>query len=216
MASPASCGDIANPRLLMMGDAAAGERQAGEEAALVRQSKAGDLAAFEQLISLHERQVYQTTLRLLHRSADAPDACQEVFLRFYKHLHRLDERRPCSPWLYRITVNVCHGINRQRRKQPWLSLDDPGAGGALIQNAHSAPDPLRQVSGAEQERLLGEALKRLPEKERAALVLRDLEGLSTREVAKILGSSETTVRSQISRARVKLKDLCDDFRRNSP
>lgn len=196
----------------MMSEAAPDEpSRAAEVELLLRRAKAGDLAAFEQIMLLHERQVYQTALRLLQQVEDAQDAAQEVFLRFYRSLHRFDEMRACPPWLYRITVNVCHDINRRKQRTSMLSLDDPATRRAAGEPAVSSPDPHQQVSAAEEERLIRSALKRLPEKERAALVLRDLEGLSTKEVAKILGSSETTVRSQISTARVKLKTFRENW-----
>jgi RNA polymerase sigma-70 factor (ECF subfamily) len=167
-----------------------------EAPSLVRKAKAGDLEAFEQLMILHQRKVYAVALRLLGERADAQDATQEVFVRLYRHLGRFDERRPLEPWLYRMTVNACRDSGRRRRV--FEPLDTLRASGA---------DPHAEASRGEQSRLLTAAIRRLPEKERAALVLRDLEGLSTAEVARILGSSEGTVRSQVSTARLKLRAL---------
>ena len=196
--------------LIMMTDAArSGDAAADDVAELVRRSKAGDLAAFEQIIGLHERRVFQTALSLLLRAEDAQDAAQEVFLRFYKYLHRFDEARQLTPWLYRITVNVCRTINRRRRKQAEVSLDELLAAGRIAAVAAKPEDPLEELSLLEDRRFIVDALNRLPDKERAAIVLRDLEGISTREVARILGSSETTVRSQVSSARMKLKKSRD-------
>ena len=194
--------------LIMMTDAArSGGAAADDVAELLRLSKAGDLAAFEQIIGLHERRVFQTALGLLLRAEDAQDAAQEVFLRFYKYLHRFDEARQLAPWLYRITVNVCRTINRRRRKQAEVSLDELLAAGRVV--AAKPEDPFKELSLLEDQRFMVEALSRLPDKERAAIVLRDLQGISTREVARILGSSETTVLSQVSSARVKLKKSRD-------
>ena len=196
--------------LVMMTDAArSGGAAADDIAELLRRSKAGDLAAFEQIIGLHERRVFQTALSLLLRAEDAQDAAQEVFLRFYKYLHRFDEARHLAPWLYRITVNVCRTVNRRRRKQTEVSLDELLAAGRIAALAAKPEDPLKELSLLEDQRFIVEALNRLPDKERAAFVLRDLQGISTREVARILGSSETTVRSQVSSARVKLKKSRD-------
>ena len=172
---------------------------------LIQRSKAGDLKAFEQLILLHERRVLRTALRLLTRPEDAQDAAQEVYLRLYRHFRRFDERRDFSTWLYRITVNVCRDVHRRRQRNPTLSLDEMGARVPPVEPQADSLDPFDEFAKAEERRIMTEALAVLPEKERAAVVLRDLEGLSTAQVAEVLGSSETTVRSQISRARLKLK-----------
>jgi RNA polymerase sigma-70 factor (ECF subfamily) len=168
---------------------------------LLRQAKAGDVGAFEQLMSAYERRVFTVALRLLHRPEDAQDAAQEVFFRFYRNLGRLDESRDLTAWLYRVTVNVCRDIGR-KRSQP--------AGSVPVE---PVPGPEAQAALAQQTRILADAVRRLPEKERAALVLRDLEGLPAREVARILGSSEGTVRSQISAARLKIRKLTEQFLR---
>lgn len=181
---------------------------------LIKLSRAGDLTAFEQIMRLHDRRVFRTALRLLRRIEDAEDASQEVFLRVHKHLDRFNEAGQFSAWVYRITVNVCRDINRKRSKGLALSLDAFFADGGSSEPASQQPDPLDQASQTEDVRLAAVALRRLPEKERAAVVLRDIEGLSTSEVAGILGSSETTVRSQVSRARLKLKKWRDELNRS--
>ena len=197
-------------RLILMTDATrSGGAAADDVTELLRRSKAGDLAAFEQIVGLHERRVFQTAMSLLLRAEDAQDAAQEVFLRFYKYLHRFDEARQLAPWLYRITVNVCRTVNRRRRKQAEVSLDELLAAGRIAAVAAKPEDPFKELSLLEDQRFIVEALNRLPDKEKAAIVLRDLQGISTREVARILGSSETTVRSQVSSARVKLKKSRD-------
>ena len=156
---------------------------------LIQRARAGDRAAFERLIAGHERQVLRVALRLLGRLEDAQDAAQEVFLRLFRHLRRFDAARPIEPWLYRVTVNVCRDL--QRKRPPEAELDETAA-----QPEEDAADDRR--------RLLHESLRRLGAKERACLVLREIEGLETREVAAILGCSEATVRSQVSTARTKI------------
>ena len=159
----------------------------------------GDLAAFERIMSQCERRVLRVALRLLNNPQDAQDAAQEVFLRLYKHFGSLDETRGYEPWLYRVTVNVCRDIARGRRHSVGLAeVPDP---------ASPRPDAYHDAERAQQREILRRGLSFLGEKERAAVVLRDVEGLSTREVAGILGSSENTVRSQICSARLKLRDF---------
>ena len=179
-----------------------------DTAELLRQAKAGSNSAFEQILLLHQRLVLMTSLRLLGDLKDAQDAGQEVFLRLFRYLHRFDDTREFRPWLYRMTVNVCRDIQRKRQKTTMLSLEDIQQRGRLTEPVSSS-DLEADLSLSEKRELVGEALKKLPEKERAALVLRDIEGLSTREVARILGSSEVTVRSQVSSARVKIKKFIE-------
>jgi RNA polymerase sigma-70 factor (ECF subfamily) len=158
-----------------------------------------ELAAFERIMSQCERRVLRVALRLLHNPQDAQDAAQEVFLRLYKHLADLDQARGYEPWLYRVTVNVCRDIARGRRRL--VGLAD------VEEQAARQPDAYHDAERAQRLEIVRRGLSRLGGKERAALVLRDVEGLSTREVAGILGSSENTVRSQISTARLKLRDF---------
>jgi RNA polymerase sigma-70 factor (ECF subfamily) len=158
-----------------------------------------ELADFERIMSQNERRVLRVALRLLNNPQDAQDAAQEVFLRLYKHLGNLDEARGYEPWLYRVTVNVCRDMARGRRRSVALAT--------VPEPTVPQPDAYHDAERGQQLEIIRRGLSRLGEKERAALVLRDVEGLSTREVAGILGSSEKTVRSQISTARVKLRDF---------
>lgn len=160
-------------------------------------------AAFDEILRLHERKVLMTAWRLLGHWEDAQDAAQEVFVRMHKYRAHLDQGRDLAPWLYRTTVNVCRDLYRRRR--PDSELDD------------AAPDPAagpdEQARHAEARRILHAALARLSQKERTAVVLRDLEGLTAAEVAAILGITEATVRSHLSNARLKIMKLTERFRR---
>jgi len=179
---------------------------ADQSADLLDRAKRGNLEAFDQLMRLHEKQVLGTALRILGRMEDAQDAAQETFLRMYKSLNRLSDIQQIRNWLYRVTVNVCNDMHRQRKRRAWEPLSGPDP-------ASIAPDPELAWAHQERGRVVEMGLKALPERERAALVLREVEGLSTREVAEILGSSEVTVRSQICVARGKLKKFTDRYLR---
>jgi RNA polymerase sigma-70 factor (ECF subfamily) len=169
-----------------------------ELVALLERAIAGDVSAFEQIMLRYERRVMSLAWRLLGRPEDAQDASQEVFLRAFRYLRRFDRTRPFEPWLMKMTINVCHDFARKRREVPRAEVDPD-----LLRGPH---DPHDDLFSEEQKKMLHQALQDLPEKERAAVVLRDLEGLSTAEVAGILGSSEATVRSQISNARLKIRN----------
>jgi RNA polymerase sigma-70 factor (ECF subfamily) len=169
-------------------------------AKVIAQAIAGDRAAFEEIVVRHERRVLTLAYRLLGNMDDAQDAAQETFLRAFKYLRRFDSSRPLEPWLVSMAVNVCRNLGRksQQRRAVFVSGEfaepvDPGVG------------PLAGLHADEQRQLLHRALAALGEKERAAVVLRDLEGMTTTEVADLLGSSEPTVRSQISVARLKIR-----------
>ncbi len=178
-----------------------------EPSTVLEAAQAGDVAAFEQLMRQYERLVMATALRMLDDAGDAQDASQEVFFRLYRNLRKIQAGGLAS-WLYRVTVNVCHDLRRKRGAA--VAVEDAG------DLTDGASDPQQISAEAERRRVLALSLRMLPEKERAALVLRDLEGLSTVEVARVLGSSEATVRSQVARARLKVKDFMERyFRRRS-
>jgi RNA polymerase sigma-70 factor, ECF subfamily len=167
---------------------------ADEPSRLLRLAKSGDAVAFEALLRMHEAMVARTALRLLGDRTDAQDAAQEVFLKLHRRLGQIDDTGNLPGWLYRVTVNICRDMLRKRPRTEPL------------------PDTLATAEDAkagreDQIRLVERALRRLPEKERTALTLRDLEGLATRAVAEILGSSEATVRSQVSTARLKIRKI---------
>jgi RNA polymerase sigma-70 factor (ECF subfamily) len=162
-----------------------------------------ELAAFEAVMRQHERLVLVTALRLLGNIEDAKDVSQEVFLRLYRNLGKVQAERNYQAWLYRVTVNVCHDMGRKRK--PSVAMED------VPDPVSRADDPQQSLTGAERQRVLQMSLRTLSTKERAALVLRDLEGLSTEDVARALGSSEATVRSQISKARVKMRDFVERY-----
>ncbi len=174
----------------------------GRNETVLERARAGDLDAFESLLRSHERQVLGTALRLLGRLEDAQDAAQEVFIRLFRNLKKLQSMEAVGPWLHRVTVNVCN--DAWRKRPPESDITD-------FAITSDAPDPETVAVHLQRQRAVVRGLGTLARKERAALVLREVEGLSTREVAEILGSSEVTVRTQICSARLKLKKFTDRF-----
>jgi RNA polymerase sigma-70 factor (ECF subfamily) len=167
----------------------------------MEEAQAGDAVSFEQLLKAHEVLVLRIAQRLLLDHDEARDAAQEVFLRLHRSLDRFDEERPLKPWLYRTTVNICHDFRRKRRRV--VSLEAASNASSL------GPSPYAQLATHERWRLVERALETIPERERDAIVLRDLEGLETAEVAGILGTNESTVRSQISKGRLKIRQFIE-------
>jgi RNA polymerase sigma-70 factor, ECF subfamily len=152
--------------------------------------------SFDDVVRRREAQVLRTAFRILGNWGDAEDVAQEVFLRLHRHGIRFANDGAAGAWLYRVTVNLC--LDRARSQRP-------------LQEMFELPSHERSAEASvlleEKKRLLMAALGMLPVKERAAVVLREIEGLSTAEVAGVLGSSEVTVRSQISRALVRLRGI---------
>jgi len=181
------------------------ERETGNTAKLldlIRAARSGDSAAFEELMVLTERRVAQIAWRVLGDPEEVKDAMQETFLRLFRHLGKFDERKDFAAWLSRIAVNVC--IDLGRRRKPSVPLFDVPCGGTsieddLIERSHRA--------------LLTRAIDTLAPRERAAILLRDVEGLSTDEVASAMGNTVATVRVQLSRARAKLRRTIEGMKR---
>jgi RNA polymerase sigma-70 factor (ECF subfamily) len=146
----------------------------------------------EKLVAEYRPMVLRTAYRLIGRMEDAQDAAQEVFLRVLQNLDRIgaDPRG----WLYRVTVNVCNDYYRKRSREVGLEMDV----------VCRVPGVEREIDDRQRKRLLMEGLDILTKSERAAIVLRDIEGLPTREVAELLDIEEVTVRTQTSHARMKL------------
>jgi RNA polymerase sigma-70 factor (ECF subfamily) len=173
-----------------------------EPAQWVRRAREGDEVAFALLVRRHERMVLRTALRLLGRMDLAQDAAQEAFLRLHRNLGRIDESLELGPWLYRVVVNVSRDLNRRWRWPRIVGLEHL-QGSALVDTRSARVEV--DLERNDRLRLVQAALLTLPLKEREAIVLRDLEGLTTAEVAQVLGSSEGTVRSQISTGRLKIR-----------
>ncbi len=175
---------------------------------IIRAARAGDSAAFEEIMILTERRVAQISWRLLGDREEVKDAMQETFLRLFRHLGRYDEKQDFFAWLSRITVNVCLDLLRSRKRR------------RIFKPLEDAPAPASSDRPADVEliqrddlALLRRAIDALPPQERAAILLRDVEGLPTEEVAAALGKRVTTVRVQLSRARVKLRRFIQGKRR---
>ncbi|HEV2708227.1 MAG TPA: sigma-70 family RNA polymerase sigma factor [Pyrinomonadaceae bacterium] len=198
--------------------AAAAEADASSPlSSLAERARAGETAAFEQLMTRTQHGVAATAWRLLGNREDARDATQETYLRAYKYLHSYRAEQDFQGWLYRVTVNVCRDMLRAGRgaSNRIDSFEDERAGAVL--DTLAAEDDTEQAALLAQRRaIVGRALATLPEKERTAVVLRDLEGLSTEEVARVMKTRPATVRSQVSTGRAKLKLYCERLLRRDP
>jgi RNA polymerase sigma-70 factor, ECF subfamily len=171
-----------------------------EDMALVERCRSGDLAAFEELYRAHAGKLFSVACRMVGNPADAEDLLQEIFLSAHRKLDGFRGDSALSTWLYRLATNHCldHLRSRAARmNQVTDALDDePGqaAGRSLAEQTVTKMD-------------LERALARLPEGCRAAFVLHDVQGLEHREVAEVLGVAEGTSKSQVHKARQRLRAL---------
>jgi RNA polymerase sigma-70 factor (ECF subfamily) len=152
--------------------------------------------SFDDVVRQREAQVLRTAYRILGNWADAEEVAQEVFLRLHRHGLGFANDAAMGSWIYRVTVNLC--VDQTRKVRPGQDVPD-------LRDPAASPEA--SAIREERKRELMRALATLPVKERAAVVLREIEGLSTAEVAEILGSREVTVRSQISNAFGRLRAI---------
>ena len=173
-----------------------------EEQALVLRSKAGDRSAYEVLVRHNADRLYAVVLRFSASEADAEEATQEAFLRAWRSIDRFRGDARFFTWLYRIGVNEAKRILERR---PPAGTIVSIAAEPIEDIATGAPGPQSRAESSELREILDDALRRLPEKYRAAVVLRDVEGLSTSEAAEVLGLREAAFKSRLHRGRMALR-----------
>jgi RNA polymerase sigma-70 factor (ECF subfamily) len=170
--------------------------------ALVARCRQGDLGAFEELYRTYAARLFSLACRMLGNTADAEDLLQEIFLTAHRKLESFRGDSSLGTWLYRLATNQCLDHLRSRAARAGSvtgTLDDEPA----LDDAGSRGLAERTVAKMDLER----ALARLPEGCRAAFVLHDIEGLEHREVAEVLGIAEGTSKSQVHKARLRLRAL---------
>lgn len=179
---------------------------------LLARAQRGDTLALDQIMILSQRRVASTAWRMLGNEEDARDATQEVFLKAFKYLSSFDPQRDFFGWLYGITINVCHDHMRKRRQRAdHFSSIETARDEGMLEELVSQDNAGDAVMRAQQKELVGRALAKLTDKERAVIVLRDLEGVEAKEVARLLNASEGTIRAYSSSGRAKIKAYCDRF-----
>lgn len=175
------------------------------DADLVARMKAGDLAAFEDVYRQHGRRLYALGLRMLGEAADAEDALQDVFLQAFRKLGSFRGESALGTWMYRLAMNVYLDRLRSRGARDDRATEPLDATGAA-----AARDARLELTVTRLD--LERALERLPSGYRAAFVLHDVEGFEHREVGAILGISEGTSKSQVHKARMRLRQLLSTHR----
>jgi RNA polymerase sigma-70 factor, ECF subfamily len=176
------------------------------DAALVARVRDGNIDVFEELVRRHSRRVFGTLVGLLGNIDDAHDATQEVFLKAFENIGRFQGRSKFSTWLTSIAINA--GTDLLRQRKPFESLDetqdDEGFRPRQVQKW--ADDPERSLAASQMNELVREAVLRLPEKYRVAVLLRDINQLSTEEAAAVLELSVPALKARVLRGRLMLRE----------
>ena len=183
-----------------------------EDRPLVAQAKAGDFAAMETLLAKYERQVFGVARRIVDQHQDAEEVAQQTFLSVLEHLGEFREEAQFRTWLLRIATNHALALLRKRAVRAGPSLDDHQDDDSYEGIPH--PDfiavwretPEQIAMQRETRRYVDEALIELKEKYRLVFVLRDIEELSTRETAEVLGITQEAVKVRLLRARLMLRE----------
>lgn len=168
--------------------------------ALVTACLAGDKSAFDEIVERHQRSVYQVCFRFVNNHEDASDCAQETFVRAWKGLQHFKGQAALSTWLYRIAVNV--SLNRVSTRRPEAEPIDVDR---LVDLTTEAPGG--SLRREERARAVRQAIKELPDKQRATLILRTYHDLSHQEIAEILGSSVGAVKANFFHALANLKKI---------
>lgn len=174
----------------------------------------GDRAEFARIVEEYSPMIYRLGLKMLNNPQDAEDILQETFIKAYKHIHKFDGRSSVSTWLYRIATN--EALMSLRKKRPdIISFDMPSIYESEPQEPLQIVDwcclPEDEYLTAEGRLRLDQAAERLPESLRIVFVLRDIEGLSTRETAEVLNISEMAAKTRLSRARLRLREDLSNY-----
>ena len=183
----------------------AGELEPHPDVALVERVRAGDLAAYDQLVRKYERQLFRISQHITQNREDAEDA----FLKAYEKLDQFQGNSKFYTWLVRIAVNESLMRLRKRRTGKMVSIDEDietDEGSVPRDLADWAPDPEQNYNQAELAEILRKTIQGLPQGFRVVFVLRDVEGLSTEETAETLGLSIPAVKSRLLRARLQLRE----------
>jgi RNA polymerase sigma-70 factor (ECF subfamily) len=182
-----------------------------KEADLIERAKAGDRAAFGQLIRLHQRRVYACAIHMLADRGEAEDAVQETFMRAFRAIDRFDGRAELSTWLYRICINVSLNTLRRRKRVDAADIQDPRLPEPAADPTQGGTDPRQIASARELYGRLGKALDELSPSLRATVIMVLIDGVPQKEAAEALGCSEGTVAWRVHESRRRLREKLGDY-----
>lgn len=181
---------------------------------LVERCRDRDGAAFDEVVGRYKTKIYTYLLRMMGNAADAEDLTQEVFVRLYTSLDSFRSQASLNTWLFRIAGNLCIDHFRRAKKHRAIafSLDEPrdgentdAGGGQTYEVPDTTYEPYRVAERAETAQQIQQALRQLPEKLRAVLILHDIEGMPYEEIAQVVDCPLGTVKSRLFNARLQLR-----------
>ena len=180
------------------------------EEQLIRRAQQGDNGAFEELLLLHQKKVYNLCLRMSANPDDALDLSQEAFLRAWRSLGQDQVEASFSTWLFRLTSNICIDFLRRKKRRQETSLTesyDDSDEGAELSVPDAQPGPEQQAITNETKIELARAMEQLSPEHREILQLRVIEDLQYEQIADILGVRVGTVKSRLARARLSFRKI---------
>jgi RNA polymerase sigma-70 factor (ECF subfamily) len=176
---------------------------------LIEDFRKGDQSSFEELITRYSNKVHSLASRLTRNAEDAEEVLQDVFVTVYRKLSKFEGKSTFSSWLYRVTVNASFMKLRRRKHDNNISVEEvlpQILNGALARQASAMGGEGDKVTAQHQlSEALEDAISRLPDEYRPVFILRDVDGLSSREVGKILNISVPAVKSRLHRSRMMLR-----------
>ena len=181
---------------------------------LLRKAQRGDSEAFEQLITPLEQLIWRICWHYTGNRESAEDCGQETMIRIWRSLDSYRGDCALESWVYRIAANCCMDYLRKKKRDKSVSMEPMREQG--FDPADPSPGTEEQVVAADEQKRLREAITQLPEDQREALIMTQLEKVSYEEAAKLLGVSEGTIKSRVNRAKARLKEILSGERELSP
>lgn len=189
-----------------------------DDLTLVKRVRSGDQRAFRLLVERYQRKVYGVALGMLKDKEEARDVAQEAFIKVYRYIDHFKGDASFYTWLYRITVNVCIDVIRKRRGGHGEAVEfdeslpmDVNEANLGVLGSRLGTNPQKGALRRELAEKIQEALEQVPEKHRAILLLREVEGMSYEDLARTLEIPKGTVMSRLFHARAKVQKILNEY-----